>query len=163
MFLQALRSKLLLKLTQVREDFASSLISFLSLLPQRLRHDPFKPLWYFGRKWRRFISQNCCAYILCSVAAERKVLSQHFVENYAKTPDIRPQINHHSARLLRRHVTHGAKHYTLIGMNEWLGRGFPVECIYFRQLSNPEVEQLDIIFAVQGVVLLQHHNVFRLD
>src|SRR5262249_6575994 len=102
-------------------------------------------------------------YILCSVAAERKVLSQHFVENYAKTPDIRPQINHHSARLLRRHVTHGAKHYTLIGMNEWLGRGFPVECIYFRQLSNPEVEQLDIIFAVQGVVLLQHHNVFRLD
>src|ERR1700730_11136273 len=163
MFSQTLRGKLLLQLTEIREDFASGLISIFSLLPQRLRNDPLESLWYFGGKWRRFIFQDCCAYILSSLADERKVISQHFVKHYAQTPDVCAHINYQPARLLRRHVTHSAKHYSLIGINEWFGRRFRVRCGCFCQLGDAEVEHLHVIFTVQGIVLLEHHNVFRLD
>src|SRR5947207_15924861 len=115
MFSQTLRDKLLLQLMKIREDFASGLISILSLLPQRLRNDPLESLWDFGGKWRRFIFQDCCAYILGSLADERKVISQHFVKHYAQTPDVCAHINYQPARLLRRHVTHGAS------TSPWLG------------------------------------------
>src|SRR6185369_17242065 len=159
MFSQTLRGKLLLQLTKIREDFASGLVSILSLLPQRLRNNPSKSLWYFGRKWRGFIFQDCSAYILPRLANEWMMISKHFVKHYAQTPDVCAHINHQPTCLLRRHVTSSAKHNSLVGINEWFGRRIWFSCGCFCKLGDTEVEHLHVIFTVQGIVLLEHHNV----
>src|SRR2546430_1510610 len=71
--------------------------------------------------------------------------------------------SHRPARMLRGPVTHGAKHSSLNGINEWFGRRFRVRCSCFCQLGDAEVEHLHVILTVQGIILLEHHNVFRLD
>src|SRR5215472_10955958 len=91
------------------------------------------------------------------------MICEHFVKDYAKTPDVCARIDGKSPRLFRRHVTDRAKHNSLTRIYKWSGRRLGMRVGRFCQLGNAEVEHLHIVFTVQGVILLEHHNILRLD
>src|SRR5438067_1182418 len=66
-------------------------------------------------------------------------------------------------RLLRRHVTNGAKHQALFGINERFRRRSFIKRARFCQFGDAEVEYLDVVFTVQGIVLSKHHDILWLD
>src|SRR5262245_48308293 len=106
---------LLSYLFEIQLKVGYGLITFLSFLSKGLVNYPFQLAWCFGclvQERRRLMVQDRYSRVTVSPTFERRLASNHFIQNDAQTENVGTRINRFTFGLLWRHVARRANNGT---------------------------------------------------